>query len=542
MKIKSKEAVFQAEQSVLGGLLLDPDRIADITQIIETADFVSHEHQAIYLAILDKVKKGLGVDVVTLGGDHGFKLSYLAEIAKNTPSAANIQSYAKIVKSESKKRRFRILVDEAKKRIDDDEDEGEIINWLRSETQPTDKTLGLLEWRGVWGNIDFRSITPRPWLLPPIFMRGAVAALLSPGGVGKSVFSIVLSIVVATGRPILGDRFRPVNRANVAVLNNEDSNDEMIRRVAAISVHHDIEFSDLDDKLFVFSGYGNPFTVSQTMPDGMTITTPHVEELKKFIINAGIRVLIIDPFISTHDSEENSNNEIDRVIGIYRVIAHETGVAILLVHHTRKTGGDSESHAGNPESARGAGALINSCRMAFTLAAMSKSTAENYNFNWDIGRRLRRFDDAKSNYSLADECATWLEMKGVCLDNASTENVSDWVGVPVPFDFETAATIAEMESEGKNKKWTAHKYAAALNEFCMEQSDPSQVFWSEIQPEICERLKIGKTASNEYLKSISNNQDKPTRIKNINGQLIEFWTEKSGPYRTARTLIKRREL
>ena len=88
----------EAEQSVLGGLMLDGqawDRIADkITQ----DDFYRKEHRLIYTAIGALVEAGSPADVVTVSEwleksnelQNTGGLAYLASLANNTPSAANI--------------------------------------------------------------------------------------------------------------------------------------------------------------------------------------------------------------------------------------------------------------------------------------------------------------------------------------------------------------------------------------------------------------------------------------------------------------------
>ncbi|HAN55833.1 MAG TPA: replicative DNA helicase, partial [Betaproteobacteria bacterium] len=96
----------EAEQSVLGGLLLENhawDRIADV---INQNDFYRHDHKQIYRAITRLIEQGKPADVVTVGetlDSHGELanvggLSYLVALAQNTPSAANIRRYAEIVR------------------------------------------------------------------------------------------------------------------------------------------------------------------------------------------------------------------------------------------------------------------------------------------------------------------------------------------------------------------------------------------------------------------------------------------------------------
>ncbi|MDH4133259.1 MAG: replicative DNA helicase [Gammaproteobacteria bacterium] len=95
----------EAEQSVLGGLMLDThawDRIADK---LTEEDFYRREHRLIYRAIAALIEASSPADVVTvsewLEKQHELSnaggLSYLASLANNTPSAANIGAYANIV-------------------------------------------------------------------------------------------------------------------------------------------------------------------------------------------------------------------------------------------------------------------------------------------------------------------------------------------------------------------------------------------------------------------------------------------------------------
>lgn len=95
----------EAEQSLIGGLLLDNsawDRVADL---VSEVDFYRDEHRRIFHHIARLIEMGKPADVVTVyesldrAGDsqHVGGLAYLGEIANNTPSAANIRRYAEII-------------------------------------------------------------------------------------------------------------------------------------------------------------------------------------------------------------------------------------------------------------------------------------------------------------------------------------------------------------------------------------------------------------------------------------------------------------
>jgi primary replicative DNA helicase (EC 3.6.1.-) len=104
--IKLPPHSVEAEQSVLGGLLLENhawDRIADV---ISHNDFYRHDHRLIYQTVTKLLEQGKPADVVTVGEslenlgelNNVGGLPYLVALAQNTPSAANIRRYAEIVR------------------------------------------------------------------------------------------------------------------------------------------------------------------------------------------------------------------------------------------------------------------------------------------------------------------------------------------------------------------------------------------------------------------------------------------------------------
>ncbi len=110
----------EAEQSLLGGLLLDNsarDRIADI---VTESDFYRDDHRRIFRHIALLIERARPADVVTVFEsieksnvvEQAGGLAYLGEIANNTPSAANIRRYAEIVRERAVLRRLVTVGDE----------------------------------------------------------------------------------------------------------------------------------------------------------------------------------------------------------------------------------------------------------------------------------------------------------------------------------------------------------------------------------------------------------------------------------------------
>ena len=115
---------LEAEQSVLGGILLDPPSITRVADTIKAEHFYLPQHQAIYRVIFDMFQLSARIDTVTvleelkksgLYDDAGGK-AYLVQLAQTVPSVANIESYAAIVRE---KYYIRSLISAAREIISD---------------------------------------------------------------------------------------------------------------------------------------------------------------------------------------------------------------------------------------------------------------------------------------------------------------------------------------------------------------------------------------------------------------------------------------
>jgi len=104
-QIKVPPHSLEAEQSVLGGLMLDNNSWDNVAEIVSDELFYRPDHRKIFRMMEKLVNEGQPIDVVTLSeeldrtGDleAAGGLDYLVELARNTPSASNIRAYAQIV-------------------------------------------------------------------------------------------------------------------------------------------------------------------------------------------------------------------------------------------------------------------------------------------------------------------------------------------------------------------------------------------------------------------------------------------------------------
>ncbi|MGB9637629.1 MAG: DnaB-like helicase N-terminal domain-containing protein, partial [Microgenomates group bacterium] len=123
----------EAEASVLGAILIDPDAIISVAEFLRPEHFYSETNSMIFKAILDLYEERSPIDIVTLtdklkknrvllkvGGS-----SYLAELLDKVPTAANCEKYGEIVKNLCVKRQ---LISAAAKIADVSFDEGTEAN------------------------------------------------------------------------------------------------------------------------------------------------------------------------------------------------------------------------------------------------------------------------------------------------------------------------------------------------------------------------------------------------------------------------------
>lgn len=102
----------EAEESVLGAMLLDKDAIISIAEFLKPEDFYDEKHKEIYLACVELFEERIPIDVLTvterlkknkvlkeIGGS-----TYLASLVNNVPTAAHVEHYGRIVKDHATKR------------------------------------------------------------------------------------------------------------------------------------------------------------------------------------------------------------------------------------------------------------------------------------------------------------------------------------------------------------------------------------------------------------------------------------------------------
>lgn len=236
----------------------------------------------------------------------------------------------------------------------------------------------------------------RKWVMSERYIKGFISVLVAPGGIGKSSLTLLDAVSIATGKSLSG--FRVAERGAVWLYNAEDPQEELDRRLAALSLCHKIKLEDLPN-LYLTSGDDQSFIVATNGQSGNAILNTELQKtIIKTIKDNGIILFIVDPFVLTHELSENDNTKISAVVRYFRQIAKEAECAVCLVHHTSKAGMALKTD--DPNMARGASSLIGAARIAHTLLPLSDTERGELQIHENQRHRFVKLTGAKNNLSI----------------------------------------------------------------------------------------------------------------------------------------------
>lgn len=167
---------MEAEQSVLGSMLIDPRCIPAVMEMLRQEDFYSESHQRLYEAIQRMFLEGRSVDPVTvldelkgMGLREQFPREFLLQLVEMTPHAANVEDYAKIVRSKSMLRELQQVG-------------AEIVELTRAEEDDADTVADLAEQKvyAVRQGREIQGLTPLNSAIQEVYAN--LDELASSGG------------------------------------------------------------------------------------------------------------------------------------------------------------------------------------------------------------------------------------------------------------------------------------------------------------------------------------------------------------------------
>lgn len=248
----------------------------------------------------------------------------------------------------------------------------------------------------------------REWLYGNFLIRRELSATYAPGGVGKTSLLTVEALALATGKALLDADVKEALK--VWLWAGEEPEDELARRIEAARKHYRVRAGDINGRLFVDNGFGTPLAVTKRTKDGAVICVPVVDALVEALEERNIDVMLVDPFVSTHEGAENDTGAMQAAATAWKEVAYRANVAIGLAHHTRKLNGQEATI----DDQRGSSALRDKCRQNRVLNPMpSKDAGE---FGIPEQERFSYFSTGpseKTNMTARTGSKTWFRTIGV---------------------------------------------------------------------------------------------------------------------------------
>ncbi len=332
-------------------------------------------------------------------------------------------------------------------------------------------------------NFDPKKIPTRDWIIDGFLLRNYLSIILGAGGVGKSTYALSVAVALAAGTPLL--ELSVNKKHNVLVINNEDDKTELERRVASICIHYDINHDNIRGNIELLSGYKNEFKMAKSDCNNKTKISEHARSLIEKIKRDKIDVVVIDPFISTHECNENDNTTMNEVASIYKKVCSEANVSILLIHHVRKDNSSQRSSIIRVEDARGAKSVTDAARIVWGMSKILPKEAEGLkNPPEDVSNLVRLIPDLKTNYSPQNNIDhSILRLVSVSLENSQEK--PDFLGVP--------ELHRKIKGYKISEKFTPAKLVAALEKINSKTSLEPSCRFRDILSDLEHITNLGKT-------------------------------------------------
>ncbi|MBU0278598.1 replicative DNA helicase [Gemella sp. zg-1178] len=246
------EAILQAEQSVLGALMIDSDKLVEVRGILEEDDFIDERNKEIYRAIIKLNDENIEPDHATIfsevygkGAFRNIDASiYIVEVYEITPTSRNVSHYANIVKRNSIYREVKsVLSNNIKKMNDGETDLDSIVATLMEQIERATERAKTSEFKDIknvtqdvfneiiakmTGDGNNNAVPTGFTTLDNIlhgFSKGDLVILAARPSMGKTAFALNIALNVA------GRNEKPENKKTVALFSLEMGAEQLVSRM-----------------------------------------------------------------------------------------------------------------------------------------------------------------------------------------------------------------------------------------------------------------------------------------------------------------------
>lgn len=312
-----------------------------------------------------------------------------------------------------------------------------------------------------YGNmLDEADIPPRAWIVHGLLAAGVVTTLVAPGGVGKSLLSLIVAAHLAVGVDVLGHRM--VRPGKSIVYNAEDDLDEVSRRLNAVIAAYGLDRETVKSRIAIWGSDDVDLQVTRGTPpaeDGVVTA-----RLLERCADPDLVMFSVDPLVEVHTGRENDAVDMRYVMGIFRSLARRSGASVLVVQHTGKAN-PQVSHAGNQDANRGSSAIPAAARIVLTLANAREDECLAIGVPAEDRASYVRLDGAKATALSAKERArtcwlTWVSHRAANGDSVGVLVEHDSAGASAAQTRRVAEALADGFIAGGSGSMTVEQALA----------------------------------------------------------------------------------
>jgi len=345
----------EAEQSVLGSILLQPSALISAMEFIQANDFYRRSHQLIFQVMIDLNEKNEEIDVITVANlletsgqleDVG-GTPYLAELSNIVPTAANVEYYAKIVEERSLLRR---LIQASTDIISDTYEESEEVSNLLDNAEQ--KILEVSERKNRSGFIKISDVLRDSMEeIDQLYKNDEEITGISSGYRALDLMTAGLhedELIILAARPGVGKTAFALNIAqnigtatdeNVAIFSLEMGATQLVNRMlcaeGTINANHlrtgkltEEEF----EKLFVAMGSLSKANIFIDDTPGIRVSEIRAKSRRLMQERGGIGLIIIDYLQLIEGSgRESRQQEVSEISRQLKKLAMELSVPVIAI-------------------------------------------------------------------------------------------------------------------------------------------------------------------------------------------------------------------
>ncbi|MBM7872192.1 replicative DNA helicase [Clostridium pascui] len=351
--LRSMPHNIEAEQSVLGSMIIDKTSIAQSAEVLQASDFYKDAHQVIFNAIMDLYQKDTAVDLITLTEHLQSKerledaggITYISQVCTSVISTANLQSYIKIVKDKSTLRKLiRASTDIIEQSYNKQDDVASVVDIAEKkifdigsnrdtsdfEAMNTVLERGFLEIERLFNNKG--GVTGVPSGFPELdsktsgFQRGDMVLIAARPSMGKTTFALNLAEYAALREG-----------KSVAVFSLEMSKEQLAYKLLCSQANVDmlkLRTGNLEDRDWesIAKASGPLSTARIFIDDTAGISVMEMRsKCRKLKIEHGIDLILIDylQLMSGSKGNESRQQEVSEISRSIKALAKEMQCPVI---------------------------------------------------------------------------------------------------------------------------------------------------------------------------------------------------------------------